>query len=362
MIVNLAVIGIILCLAAFYAQGGATSMSIQRNRRRFIIAGCAVLILQSGLRHVSIGDDTFAYYEIYEGVKRAPWSQLLEGFVEYYSDGLGKDPGYPILQKLVQYVLPDYQHFLLLIALVFFLALGNFIYRNSTRFADAVFAFVLYSCLFYSFFSITGHRQTIATAAVLYSVELVKRRQLVPFLLLILLVSSIHKSCLVFVPFYFAANLRHTQLVVGAIIALFPILLANREALAKYLGEVGGYQTYGSYEGAGTYTFTVLLLLIGSIGFWRMRTTLRCNRQLRPFFVALGLAIFFTPLTWVNPSMMRVVQYYSVFMLVLIPGIIQSFRYTFKDLPRLLYGVAETLLVVLYMNSSWSTQYRFYWQ
>ena len=35
--------------------------------------------------------------------------------------------------------------------------------------------------------------------------------------------------------------------------------------------------------------------------------------------VAIALAIIFTPLVWVDPSLMRVVQYYTIFMLIALP-------------------------------------------
>ena len=81
--------------------------------------------------------------------------------------GIGKDPGYLAFQKIVQIFTSEYQVFLFVIAIIFFSALGNFIYKNTTRLNDAIIAFFIYSVLFYSFFSITGHRQTIATAATL---------------------------------------------------------------------------------------------------------------------------------------------------------------------------------------------------
>lgn len=42
--------------------------------------------------------------------------------------------------------------------------------------------------------------------------------------------------------------------------------------------------------------------------------------------IAVTLAVFFTPLTFVNPSAMRVVQYFSIFMLILVPKLILAFN------------------------------------
>ena len=130
----------------------ATQLS---QRRQYITVVTILLILQSGLRNWAVGADTYQYYSRFERIKYDTWSLIYNDFIDYYLYNIGKDTGYEVFQKLAQYIVPNYQLFLLLIAIIFFLAMGNFIYRNTTRISDAVLAFVLYSCLFFSFFSDT---------------------------------------------------------------------------------------------------------------------------------------------------------------------------------------------------------------
>ncbi len=278
-----------------------------------------ILIFQSGLRNVAVGSDTFAYSRSFEWVKQMDWGSVFKTVSDYYLNGIGKDPGYIVLQKVVQYVVGDYQIFLFLIALLFFTALGKFIYKNTSRIWEAVFAFTLYSALFYSFFSITGHRQTIATAAALFGFELIKKRKLLPFLVLIFLASTVHRSCLVFLPFYFLYNLKQIKI----IFPLNPDGISYNYVLScttfmkrcKILEDI---RTLKFMQGAGTYTFTCNVITGCFMAWWRMKYVLYENENARPFFNAFILAIFFTPLTWVNPNAMRVVQYFSIFLIVLI--------------------------------------------
>src|SRR5690606_22288512 len=127
-----------------------------------------LLILQSGLRHVAVGADTYQYSLIFERVKSLSWAEIFSSVTAYYDFGEGKDPGYLVFQKIFQYISDDYQVYLIFVAILFFSALGYFIYKNTRRVSDALFAFVLYSTLFYAMFSITGIRQTLATAAALW--------------------------------------------------------------------------------------------------------------------------------------------------------------------------------------------------
>jgi transmembrane protein EpsG len=196
MIVNVIVILIILISGLVYSDRKSQFVDSDYNRKRYIKFVSFILILQSGLRNVAVGADTYAYYKNFEEIKNTSWQQIWNIIYEYYTAGTGKDPGYPAFLKVVQILITNYQIFLFLIAVFFFIALGSFIYKNTNKLNDAIFAFVLYSSLFYNFFSITGIRQTIATAATLFGYELIKKRKLIPFLILILLASTIHFTLL----------------------------------------------------------------------------------------------------------------------------------------------------------------------
>lgn len=364
MIFNLVVISITILLGLIFSDPKIIPWSAEIKRKRYIWIISIILILQSGLRNVAVGADTFAYYRAFERVKQMEWSSVFNTGSNYYLNGVGKDPGYDVLQKIVQYIVGDYQVFLFLIAVIFFTALGNFIFKNTGKLWEAVFAFTLYSALFYSFFSITGHRQTIATAATLYGFELIKKRKLLLFLLLMLLASTIHRSCLIFLPFYFLYNLKRSEIMYPLALIGFLILMYYREPVSEILRSLGGYKQsqYGVYVGAGTYTFTAMLLLVAVVAWWRMKYVLYESEKARPLFNALILAIVFTPLTWVNPSAMRVVQYFSIFLIVLIPGVIESFSSAGFNLRRVAYIVAIIGLIVLSVQSGRDMEYHFFWQ
>jgi len=364
MIFNLVIIFITILIGLIFSDTKITPWSEEIKRKRYIWIISIVLILQSGLRNVAVGADTYAYYRSFEQVKQMDWSSVLNTVSNYYSNGVGKDPGYVVLQKIVQSVIGDYQIFLFLIAILFFAALANFISKNTKGLWEAMFAFILYSSLFYAFFSITGHRQTIATAATLLSFELIKKRKLLPFLVLVLIASTIHRSCLIFLPFYFLFGLRRSNILYPIAMIGFFVFMFYREPVSEILRNIGGYtqSQYGYSSGAGTLTFTAMLLLVAFIAWWRMKYVLHENENARPFYNAFILAIVFTPLTWVNPNAMRVVQYFSIFLLVLIPTILESFSNTGYNLRKFAYAVAIIGLIVLAAKSEWGMEYKFFWQ
>jgi|SRR5665647_274631 len=362
MIVNLIIICFILISGLMFYEDAGVYANSRYFRKRYIILICLILILQSGLRNVAVGNDTYGYYESFELLKSTSWEEIWSAIKDYYSPGLGKDVGYLVFEKTVQVFIKSYQIYLFVIAILFFSALGHFIYKNTKKLADAIFAFVLYLSLFYAFFSITGIRQTIATSATLFGFELIKQRKLIPFLLLILIASTIHKSSLIFIPFYFIANLKNTKIIFGSTLFFFPFVFVFKNAVNNFLKEAGGYDQYDFFEGAGTYTFTFVLLIVAIVAFWRIKPSLMHNRNAKPFYNAFALAIFLTPLTFINPSSMRVVQYFSIFLLLLLPIVIQSFQSISLKMRRTVFGVAIFLLLALSIKGNWNSEYKFFWQ
>jgi hypothetical protein len=365
MIFNLLVIFVILLLGLYFIHISHGKISRQTNRKRYIKIISFILILQSGLRNWAVGADTYAYYLRFKDIFTISWTDIYKELVGFYTLGIGKDPGYDVFEKIVQYIIPNYQLFLMLIAVLFFTALGSFIYKNTSRISDAIFAFVLYSALFYSFFSITGIRQTIATAAALWSYEFLKQKKLMPFLLIIVIASTIHKSALIFIPFYFIANYLNPKLFFKLILLIFPLVMAYNSKITSFLifiSESKEYEQYGDYKGAETFTFTLMILIIALLTWWRMGNLLKLSGQNRYVITAFALALLFTPLTWVNPNLMRMVQYFSIFILLLIPMILKSLQFQSKNSASLLFVLALFLLFALFIKNGWSSQYEFFWQ
>jgi hypothetical protein len=351
----------IVLLAGFFETEGRRN---GRNyHRQFILVACFLLALQSGLRHEAVGADTFAYKLKFDDSTQASWAELFDQVTDYYAAQEGKDPGYPVFQKLSAFIVPNYQVYLLLVAGIFFLALGLFIKRNTRTVPEALIAFLLYLTLFYGFYSITGTRQTLAAACTLFGYEfLIKRRKFWLFLFLMLVVSTIHKSILSFIPFYFIAFIKPRKWHYCAMVIIFPVLMHFSGPIFSSLGELSGYEQYGEDEGAGSYRFTLILLLFSAVAFWRMRFVLREGPSTRPLYNALLLTIFFTPLTWVNPLAMRVVQYYSIFMVALAPKLATSFRLASVKTGRLAYGACLGVLLAYAVFRGLNTEYAFFWQ
>jgi len=356
MIFNLCVIIIIILIGLLFSDPKFVRWSDETKRRRYIWIVCFILVLESGLRNVAVGPDTYAYYLSFENIKQTEWNDILINIKSYYFNNVGKDPGYLVFQKFVQFFISDYQVYLFLIATIFFGAMGSFIYKNTHRLSEVVFAFVLYSSLFYSVYTFTAIRQTIAMSAVLVSYEFVKKRKFWFFLIILLVASTIHRSCLIFFPVYFIVKIKRINILYPIVLLSFPVLMIFKAVMLRFFQSIGGYNEYLYYEGAGTATFTIMLIFVSFFLWWRMKYVICRNQNAEKYYNVFVLALFFTPLTWINPNAMRIVMYFSIFMMILVPQAINSFKSN-KVLRKLIYNGSIIILLALFINANPKVEY-----
>lgn len=352
MIIYICNIGLLLVFAMIFLYNRPTG----QKRKIYVWIASIQWILLSGLRHISIGADTYEYYNSFKRSFLISWKDAITAFKEVILGKVeGKDPGYIIFEKLCGSFTDNYQVYLIIIAVIFTGLMGYFIYANSR---DPFISFLIYSCLFYAFFAITGIRQTIATAfTVFIGFELIKRRKLGAFILIVLTAATIHKSALVFLPFYFLyninINLQYKLVTSGIVLGSFVF----KSQLSAWFKQLAGYDEYGIYEEAGTNTFTLLLILMVIVSFILSEQILNNNKESKYYYNALMIALFFVPLTYVNPSAMRVVQYYSIFMMFMIPEIICAFKERDQKIAKFLF---VCIIVTLFLKGN--PNYLFFWQ
>lgn len=314
------------------------------SRKCFVIIATLQWVFISGFRHVSIGSDTLAYKTIFESVETQTINQLFDNFIGIIFYGQeGKDPGYYIFMKMFQFFSKNYQVYLVSIALIFTIPFGYFVYKYSK---SPLISFIIYSTLFYEFFAITGHRQTIATALVtLIGFTLITEKKYFIFITVTAIAFTVHKSALIFFPFLFFDHFKPTRvrLLIGLLV--FAFLMVFRTQYALLMQAISGYD-YGIYPSAGTYTFTSLMLILYVLMIWKLPDLMR-NKSNKPYINALLVSFLLTPLTWINPSAMRVVQYYSIFLVIYIPEFIFVFK---KKESVVIATIAVGILLILFIK------------
>lgn len=327
----------------------------ERKKKTFIGFATLQWILISGLRHVSVGDDTFSYKLLFNKAINLSWKSVIpKMFVKVYVEEEGKDPGYIVFEKVIQLFTKNYQWFLVIVAVLFFVCLAFWIFKNSKL---PCFSFILFSVLLYKFFAITGIRQTIATAiVVLIGTEFIKKRKFFPFLFVCLIAFTIHKSSIVFLPFYFISQKKITLKYSCAVLACFPILYIFRNQYVELLRYVSGYE-YDALENSGAYGFTILYLAVTVASLFLIKYVKQNTPYYKIYYNALFMGLIFLPAVFVNPALMRVVQYFSIFLMLLIPEMICAIEKKYRPI---VYTVVVGVLMLI--TNVYNQEYLFFWQ
>ncbi len=315
------------------------------HRKYFCIIAAVQWTLLSGLRALSVGADTYAYYVNFEDMKLYPWDETLELVYDYLFKGEEiKDPGYYVVMKAFQLFSGSYQMFLLAIAVLFMSLMGRWIYKYS---ASPVTSFILFSTLFYSFYAVTGHRQTIATALIFFQgYEYIKERKLIRFAIISFIAFLIHKSCVVFVPFYFLAFVPYRRLTVTIYLVLACIVVVLGKQLYGPIALALGFdQGQVDYAVGGADLYAVMLTLLSLVTLFFMPQIKERREDINQLFNATAITLVTALLVIQNQGFMRIQQYYSMFMMITIPEVIETVEKKSRMLTYLLFGA----VMVLYM-------------
>jgi len=331
--------------------------SSQTKKKIFCTLASLNWILLSGLRHLTIGADTIKYGYYFEKAKQIPWAMLWNERVDIFIHGsMGKDPGYIVFEKLLQLFTTNYRVYLILIAILFTVPMGIWIYANSY---NPLMSFIIYSCLFYSFFAVTGTRQTVATAIVVFGgYHFIKKRKFLLFILLILIAMGIHYSAICYLPFYFIANKEITNKYLALCGGTFIGIFLFKEYIFRLGSKLIGYDQYLPFEETGTtWTFSIFLIALTIVALLKRNEILKNNAEAKYSMNALLVAALLVPFTFVNPAAMRIIQYFSLSIMLLVPEIIRSFEK--RERFFVFFIACSTLIVLLIRNNP---TYLFFWQ
>ncbi len=327
-----------------------------QKKKAFCAIACIQWVLVSGLRSAYVGADTMNYRRLFYLVENTSWNKIFSDILFYIHGGDIKDPGYALFVKLFQVFSTNYQVYLIFIALVFMIPMAIWIYKNSSM---PCLSFVIFSTLFYSFYAVTGIRQTIATAFVVFiGYEFIKKKKPIPFLIITFLSFFIHKSCLCFLPFAFFAHKKITKMYVAIFTVITSVFLALGKALYGPFAELIGYDIEKeNLEDTSSYVIVVCLIMLASFIFMKYIKNNVDEDKFRAIYNAALFATAFTLLTIRNQAFMRVQQYYTLFLMLLVPELVKAFNKRLQPIVYIL-GVGVLITKLIFNNPF----YEFFWQ
>lgn len=316
--------------------------NIDENKAKvwYIISFTAILGIMSALRHPAVGNDTLAYYIQFANVNDEPYSTYFKALIDSFGQtttSYNKDPGYKIFCKLFYYL--SFGNFIIYqfyIALLLLIPIGILIKRYVINFSGYIIAYAFYISLFYSFLPNSATRQTIALALFLWSfiIYITFHKRITPIVLIIIAV-TIHKSVLINIVPCLMLLIRNKNVIPPLCLLLSIVVLSLGPVLVIYLGELAMSDNYASYgetnyfqDNAKPIGFILQMIAIYIIAI-RGRNDYN-NFSLSYQYVCINffVAIIFTPIILVDPSLQRLTAYFAIWGVCFIPNLVKGFEYS----------------------------------
>ena len=314
------------CMAGFFCLG---ALLWQRQhpfahqkaaQTAFLLAAGAVLVAVATLRY-GIGYDYFNYLELYEQLGPMTAAQLMQDNVAL------EFPGYALYTRLCWMLGLSYRGLLLATNLLLTGVVLWFLKKYSPLPWLGVY---LYLTLQFFAHSMNLFRQSIAATICLLAYPFLKKRRLLPFVLIVLAASSFHVSALFLLPFYWVLNWRadgRIYTVIGALCVPF-YLLSNQAAqfLTQYL-----FPNYAGYIGSRYWVglgerYTVFPILYFAAVFLMRKQLLRAdgsNRQLIN-------SAFYVMLLYIFSTHHMILERFSIYLfmcaMILLPKMVDCFN------------------------------------
>ena len=222
---------------------GIPLCEIKKSRRNDIIFLCIAsfgLILFSSLRGDSVGVDYTPYANYFNKVGTEGWAYLISP-----KNGYRFEFGFCLLNYLVSRFTLDPRIYMLVISMIAILLTSLLLYRHCSIPWLGMYVFVSFG--FFSN-SLNFLRQAIAIAIYLFAIEFIKKKQFLPYLLLVIAAFSFHKVMLVMIPVYFIAHIPVNWKSLVVYLGLMALVLAFSWQLFDFVTQFV-FQNYRSETG-----------------------------------------------------------------------------------------------------------------
>ena len=179
------------------------------------------LILIAGYRDSWIGD-TVAYVGAYKGLPSSVSEYL--GQVDWSS----KDPGFYVFSVFIKSIFgPDYRAWLIIIAAISGICIAVGYKRYSINIVIS--AFLFFASADFFGWMMNGMRQFLVAAILFAFFPLLQKKRYVWFILIVLLISTVHQTCLVVIPLYLCALGKpfNKRTIVFLVLCLFAVVFVG---------------------------------------------------------------------------------------------------------------------------------------
>lgn len=290
-------------------------------------------------RDLSVGNDTRSYVQVFEYAKMVGWkSGLLVGDNEI---------GFKLLRQIVASIGGSRLYICVVATLTVLPVL--YLYKNEAEGSMFCISFFLISLLFEFFFS--GMRQGIAIALGVPAFYMVKRKKLIPYVLVVALACTFHKSAILLLLLYPIYHSRITKKWLWFIIPGIVLVYLNRSILLEQIIRLSGDEYTYKYAyltgSSGQMGLMVLFILLAIYSYIVLDEKQASEEEigLRNILLLAACIHLFTPL---HPTISRLNYYFIMFIPVALTRINNRANRTLIQGVRLAQVVMPTFFALYF--------------
>jgi len=309
---------------AFFAISQSLSKNRQIGGRLFLLMALFLLVGFAAFRGQSVGTDTSTYLGFWNNLHFAS---------EQSQTWLFSEPLFKYIEKITRYISDEtflgQEIFLGLISLLVCSLTFSSINQLSSNKVLSLFVFLFLG--FYTF-HLNGARQAIAISLFIYSIKFIINGNVKKYLTIVLIGFLFHKTMLITLPFYYIFRKEFTPKIILLIVIFTFAAAYSITSVVEYASEYDErYKGYANsdFEGGGLVSvlfYTVILLWLYMVGKFNRINSKLYDMSLLSMFISVSIGWLSVGLS-LNPSgILRLVYYFTQFMIFALPMSILSFH------------------------------------
>ncbi len=301
------------------------------------------------LRYKYIGADTIGYVRFFQNeIRTLSFGELLN------QDIMRIEIGYRIYVKLISLFTENYTVFFLINGIVIFGTLLHFAKKYTEN--PFVFFFLFMTLGTYGFIE-TGLRQTLAMMVCLWSVDFLKDKKIIRFILLVLLASFFHQSAMIFLLLIPLFLIKRIDWIILTHVVMALVFFVGFGAFQELFNQWLGYNYEIEETGNGGIFLLLVLILFAFSLFMTYNKPPKVEGQSLIIQLSL-LTVTFWLLRLISRTAERI-SYYYIFGLYVYFS--QSLSYYKDKLSNLIKVLLIAACFILFIRRNLNASYLFFW-
>ena len=230
---------------------------IQKHEKRrwwWLLVAALPMFALIAFRGANMGADTGGYLKFFSEMVHTPWKRMFE----FNNRGYDFEKGFVVFEKLITVFTKSPKVYQIIYSTIYLVSVVTFANRIEKRNFSFLYFFAtigLYTFMF------TGVRQCLAMCICLWSYPYIKKRKFIPFLLIVALAFTFHKSSILFIAAYFIFDrkLNWFNTLIYAAFALLAYL--NIGVIQEWFNNTLDYEYEVETTGNGFIFFAVIAVI-----------------------------------------------------------------------------------------------------